>query len=841
MANSTISIAFKLDGQDRTFEILGKEANKFKAILDSTASSADNLHKSIIDWTAASVAFKNLGDLANQLTFAFKGLTDAYAVQEQAEMQLETAMRNTMDAMDEDIQSIKDLCSAQQQLGVIGDEVQLAGAERLATFLHEKESLEQLIPAMNDVAAARYGLNVSGQNMASIAEAIGKAVDGQSTALRRMGITLDEETAEIIKNGTESEKVAAIVEVLTQKFGGMNASLAETNSGHLKQFSNRLGDLQEKLGSVANRAMKVITVISHLSTAFFGIQKGVSSVKALSGVFSLAVIKSKALSVQENITAASHRLQAAAAKMLGISEITAATATGVLKTQIIALEAAMTLGLSAAITGVVTLLSKLLSKSKETNGSLESTRDILEGMPDPAEAYKTTLTETSKEISGYKVKLDSLIKAKKEDRNLIDELNSKYGESFGIYNTQAEWYDVLKGKANEYIRMKALEARAVTLAERQMELGKRANELDAQAWSMREDGSAYERKGPLGLGGWKVSDDFATLQGDIATVKKEGAKALEEYNGVIEELSTIASGLTGAVQSSTTSVSTSATSLSEKTNDLTNDILEYRSAVAQALDINYQLGQGQNAIELRLKTMESGITSLIRKYGTENEEVKALIEEYRKLKSARDLADEALPKLDKFGQKESGIIPQKDINTIKEIPDTAGAAQQSLGALSSTFSSLGKIVGESAAAWLDWASNLISAISQAIPQIVALTAAQKGKANADAEGSVAGAMSAVANIPYVGPALAVAAAASIVAALAAIPKFAKGGIAYGPTLGMFGEYAGASNNPEVVAPLDKLRSMIQPASYDFGDVRFKIEGRDLVGVLGKHSSLVSRT
>ena len=841
MANSTISIAFKLDGQDRTFEILGKEANKFKAILDSTASSADNLHKSIIDWTAASVAFKNLGDLANQLTFAFKGLTDAYAVQEQAEMQLETAMRNTMDAMDEDIQSIKDLCSAQQQLGVIGDEVQLAGAERLATFLHEKESLEQLIPAMNDVAAARYGLNVSGQNMASIAEAIGKAVDGQSTALRRMGITLDEETAEIIKNGTESEKVAAIVEALTQKFGGMNASLAETNSGQLKQFSNWAGDIQEKLGSVANRAMKVITVISQLSTAFFDIHKGVSSVKALSDVFTLATLKSKALSVQENITAASHRLQAAAAKMLGISEITAATATGVLKTQIIALEAAMTLGLSAAITGVVTLLSKLLSKSKETNGSLESTRDILEGMPDPAEAYKTTLTETSKEISGYKVKLDSLIKAKKEDRNLIDELNSKYGESFGIYNTQAEWYDVLKGKANEYIRMKALEARAVTLAERQMELGKRANELDAQAWSMREDGSAYERKGPLGLGGWKVSDDFATLQGDIATVKKEGAKALEEYNGVIEELSTIASGLTGAVQSSTTSVSTSATSLSEKTNDLTNDILEYRSAVAQALDINYQLGQGQNAIELRLKTMESGITSLIRKYGTENEEVKALKEEYRKLKSARDLADEALPKLNNFDQKQSGLIPQKDIDSLREIPDAAGGAQEALGALSSTFSSLGKIVGESAAAWLDWASSLLTAISQALPQLAALTQAKNAEATANAASMATGAGSSVASIPYVGPVLAVAAIASVLAAIANLPKFAKGGIAYGPTLGMFGEYAGASNNPEVVAPLDKLRSMIQPASYDFGDVRFRIEGRDLVGVLGKHSSLVSRT
>jgi hypothetical protein len=42
-------------------------------------------------------------------------------------------MRNTMGAREEDIQSIKDLCSEQQKLGVIGDEVQLAGAQKLAT------------------------------------------------------------------------------------------------------------------------------------------------------------------------------------------------------------------------------------------------------------------------------------------------------------------------------------------------------------------------------------------------------------------------------------------------------------------------------------------------------------------------------------------------------------------------------------------------------------------------------------------------------------------------------------------------------------------------------------
>lgn len=42
--------------------------------------------------------------------------------------------------------------------------------------------------------------------------------------------------------------------------------------------------------------------------------------------------------------------------------------------------------------------------------------------------------------------------------------------------------------------------------------------------------------------------------------------------------------------------------------------------------------------------------------------------------------------------------------------------------------------------------------------------------------------------------------------------FANGGIVYGPTNALIGEYAGARSNPEVVAPLDKLKSLITPNS-----------------------------
>ena len=55
-------------------------------------------------------------------------------------------------------------------------------------------------------------------------------------------------------------------------------------------------------------------------------------------------------------------------------------------------------------------------------------------------------------------------------------------------------------------------------------------------------------------------------------------------------------------------------------------------------------------------------------------------------------------------------------------------------------------------------------------------------------------------------------------------KFANGGILSGPTMGLMGEYPGAKSNPEVVAPLDKLKSMMGGG----GNGEFVLRGSDLV-------------
>ena len=160
--------------------------------------------------------------------------------------------------------------------------------------------------------------------------------------------------------------------------------------------------------------------------------------------------------------------------------------------------------------------------------------------------------------------------------------------------------------------------------------------------------------------------------------------------------------------------------------------------------------------------------------------------------------------------------------------------QKAIGAINSIMNDMSGIVGESAGAWLSYMGNVVGAVQQALPAISSLIAALTAKAagEAMAENAAMG--------PF-GWISGVAAISGVIAAMATLPKFADGGIVSGPTVGLIGEYAGASNNPEVVAPLDKLRSLIEPRGELAGRVEFEIDGRKLKGVLNKVDHLSNRS
>lgn len=160
-----------------------------------------------------------------------------------------------------------------------------------------------------------------------------------------------------------------------------------------------------------------------------------------------------------------------------------------------------------------------------------------------------------------------------------------------------------------------------------------------------------------------------------------------------------------------------------------------------------------------------------------------------------------------------------------------GGIQTGLGGISSTMSSIGNIVGGAAGSWLQWGASVVSAISQALPQLLTLF-------NANVATAASGAAASQSSVPIVGPIMAVASIASILAAIASTPKataFAQGGVISGPTYALVGEYAGASNNPEVIAPLDRLPALLGTDKQIQGssEVSFKIRGRELIGILNK--------
>jgi hypothetical protein len=69
-----------------------------------------------------------------------------------------------------------------------------------------------------------------------------------------------------------------------------------------------------------------------------------------------------------------------------------------------------------------------------------------------------------------------------------------------------------------------------------------------------------------------------------------------------------------------------------------------------------------------------------------------------------------------------------------------------------------------------------------------------------------------------------------------VQAFADGGIVSGPTLGLMGEYPGASSNPEVIAPLDKLKGMLKSGDNNSGFIAStSIQGRDLAIVLERYN------
>lgn len=442
-----VSFTIKVDDKG-TLKKVTMDAEQLGRAVRSVQDDSEKAKRSVLTWAETAQAIDVLQSSIGELQGVVSDLTSAYQVQLVAETQIETIMRQRMAATDEQIQSIKNLCSAQQELGVIGDEVQLSGAQQMATFLQNKRSLDVLIPAMNNLLAQQNGLNATNQDAVSIGNMMGKAMQGQVETLQRVGITFDESQKKVLQYGTESERAAMLAKVITQNVGNMNAELAKTDAGKQKQLENTLGDIKEQMGALVQGIAPYVTMASQITVTITGVVKLTTSLYAATKAFGTVTVAVEAASRAKVGMTAIVRVLTATLNGEAVGATTAAVATRALSVAVKSL--LISTGVGIAIAALTEAINYLMNSSDEA-------ADKVDGLTEAEQRAKQAHQQTAQEIAGVRsemdmniLKLKSFKGSKEEEKKLVGEMNTKYGEAMGYYSTVAQWYTVLTKNSKMY-------------------------------------------------------------------------------------------------------------------------------------------------------------------------------------------------------------------------------------------------------------------------------------------------------------------------------------------------------------------------------------------------------
>ena len=263
------------------------------------------------------------------------------------------------------------------------------------------------------------------------------------------------------------------------------AGLFTTATGALSLFASE----NENLARIQTRVQSVMAITMGLQQVFNTLNKD-------SAFRLVTVVKMKNL-----LTAANTRLAVA----LGIS-------TGAAQ----ALMATLTLGLSAVITGLVVAWDRYSTAQEK---AAEKAREMVKIESDG----RAQMIKTRFEIESTLASLKKFTGTKDEEKAKVEELNRKYGESFGYYDTIAQWYDILQKKGEKYIQMLFLQAKVQSLVNKATEADEKVNEIKA---SKPEDVD--------GSMGWFARMGLYMAQSE-SYGRVDAQSMISEYNGKAKE------------------------------------------------------------------------------------------------------------------------------------------------------------------------------------------------------------------------------------------------------------------------------------------------------------------
>lgn len=453
MAKADIQIVLQADG--KPIDAIIKSTEGLQEAMKKALEETTKLKPSLVNAAATASLFQTLKSAVSSLQGVFSSYTQAFEAAAVANTKLKTIMEQRMNATAQDLKGVKDVISAQKELGVVSGSVQVAGAQQIGTFATQASTLRALVPAMNNLLAQQKGVNATQEDAVAIGNLFGKALTGQAAALRRVGITFSAAEEKMLKHGTESERAALLARIITNNVGEMNKKLAATPTGQMKQLQMTIGGIKAKIGEALVGFGPYLAAASQVSviTASFGQLKTVVAGVGASLANFLATTKASILALYAEAGAAGTTSTAmrvlTAAKLAAVSAAQKLYALMAANVWVVAIAAVA--ALAYAIYKYSTANSEAARRQAETN-----------------EAFGVAAAAASKEESKLNELFAALNKAKQGTAAYAQAKNSimdQYGEyirqirkEHGEIKDLAKMYDLLREKVVAAARARAMEA-----------------------------------------------------------------------------------------------------------------------------------------------------------------------------------------------------------------------------------------------------------------------------------------------------------------------------------------------------------------------------------------------
>ena len=171
-------VLLNVEGKNIVVEV-SSSVKELQNALEATKNKAEKMRVAMSHLANISVLANNAMTGFHNLGAAMQPFIDKANNAAVVQTKLKTMMEQRMRATGQDVAAINQLVGAQGKLGVIGGTVQRAGLQ-VATFASSRQTLETLLPAMNNLIAQQKGLNATSEDAVTIASMVGKAFMGLS-------------------------------------------------------------------------------------------------------------------------------------------------------------------------------------------------------------------------------------------------------------------------------------------------------------------------------------------------------------------------------------------------------------------------------------------------------------------------------------------------------------------------------------------------------------------------------------------------------------------------------------------------------------------------------------